>query len=189
MITISEAMAAYSICARAKVKSPRTMEWILASMKYFMNFLGGDREIATTSADDLRRFIIELQGSRRFRQHPIVRPQQDNLSPQTVETYVRGIRAFFSTLHREGLLDENPMLKVKVPRVPKKVAPTFSDKEVERLLARDIYLRPRNPANQGTVVALACGHKRDLRQRPAILERSNACSAFHGLGGVAIYRA
>ena len=64
MITISEAMAAYSICARAEGKSPQTMDWILSSMRYFMGFLGGDRELATISADDLRRFILEMQGRR-----------------------------------------------------------------------------------------------------------------------------
>ena len=42
MTTLSDALATYRICARAEAKSPRTIEWIMSSVGYFSDFLGGD---------------------------------------------------------------------------------------------------------------------------------------------------
>jgi len=49
---------------------------------------------------------------------------------------VRAIRSFFSFLEGEEILPLNPMRKVKVPRAPRKVMPTFTEAEVGRLLAQ-----------------------------------------------------
>lgn len=136
MSTFSEALTAYRICARAEGKSHRTIEWITSSVGYFVNFLGSDWDIDGVTSNDLRRFIIALQESHKYRKHPYTKPQQEKLSPQTVETYARGVRAFFGYMHREGLIDANRMQKIKMPKVPKKVVPTFSEKDLERLLAQ-----------------------------------------------------
>jgi site-specific recombinase XerD len=136
MVTLSDALNAYRICARAEGKSHRTIEWIACSVKYFGDFLGGDPDISAVTAEDFRRFIITLQQAPKFRDHPYNKPQQAKLSPQSIETYSRAIRAFFGHLHREELTPENPMRKVKMPRVPKKIVPTFSQGEIERLLAQ-----------------------------------------------------
>jgi len=58
------------------------------------------------------------------------------LSPETTAGYVRAIRNFFSFLKREELIASNPMEKVKVPKAPTKTVPTFSQREVERLLSQ-----------------------------------------------------
>ncbi|MFC1969911.1 tyrosine-type recombinase/integrase [Chloroflexota bacterium] len=131
---LSDALAAYKICARAEGKSPRTIGWVTSSVGYFAKFLGGDPDISSITADDFRRFIIALQESRKFRDHPYNKPQEQKLSAQSIETYCRAIRAFFGHLHREELIEANPVARVKMPRVPKKVVPTLSEREVEKLL-------------------------------------------------------
>jgi len=40
MTTLSDALAAYRICAQAEGKSPKTVRWIMSSMHYFGEFLG-----------------------------------------------------------------------------------------------------------------------------------------------------
>ena len=40
--------------------------------------------------------------------------------------------ASFGYLYREGFIDANPMEKVKMPKVPEIIVPTFSPKEVEK---------------------------------------------------------
>jgi integrase/recombinase XerD len=137
MATLDDALAAYRICAQAEGRSPKTMRWIMSSVTYFKEFLGPDgQDIDGITGNDLRRFIIELQQRPKFLNHPYNKPRQDKLTAQSIETYARAIRAFFSYLHREEMIDHNPMAKVKMPKVIKKVVPTFSDKEVERLLAQ-----------------------------------------------------
>lgn len=108
----------------------------MSSVTYFGEFLGAKQDIGKITGDDLRRFIISLQERPKFRNHPYNRPQKQLISAQSIETYARAIRAFFSNLYREGLIDLNPMEKVKMPRVPKKVVPTFSEKEIQRLLTQ-----------------------------------------------------
>ena len=136
MTTLSDALIAYRVCAKAEGKSPRTIEWVTSSVGYFWEFLGNNPDIVDVTADNLRRFILACQDRCKFSNHPFARPQTQKLSPHSVETYARAIRAFFSYLHGEGLIESNPMDKVKMPKVPTKVVPTFSEKELERLLAQ-----------------------------------------------------
>jgi len=135
-MTLSDALVAYKTYVRAEGKSPKTIRWVTSSIGYFADFLGPERQdITSITGNDLRRFIIALQGKQKFSQHPYNKPQQAKLSAQCIETYCRGIRAFFGYLYREGFIDTNPMAKVKMPKVPETVVPTFSEKEIERLLA------------------------------------------------------
>jgi integrase/recombinase XerD len=144
LTTLPDALTAYRICAKAEGKSPRTIEWITSSVRYFTSFLGDDQDISTITAIDLRRFIIALQGSGKYRNHPFNKPQQAKLLPQSIQTYCRAIRAFFGYLKREELIEVNPVEKVRMPKVPQKVTPTFSEKESERLLSQ-----PDKHTNEG----------------------------------------
>jgi len=59
----------------------------------------------------------------KFDNHLYNKPRQAKLSPQSIETYARAIRAFFGYLHHEGFIETNPMGKVKMPKVPEMVVP------------------------------------------------------------------
>jgi len=136
-MTLQDALVAYKTYAKAEGKSPKTIAWITSSISYFADFLGPDQQnMADISGNDLRRFIIALQGKQRLSHHPYAKPQASKLSPQSIETYCRAIRAFFGYMHREGFIETNPMEKVKMPKVPETVVPTFSEREIERLLAQ-----------------------------------------------------
>jgi len=144
-MTLQDALVAYKTYARAEGKSPRTVTWVASSVGYFAEFLGPDQQdTATITGNDLRRFIIALQSKPRFSNHPYNKPQQAKLSAQSIETYCRAIRAFFGFLKREGFIENNVMSKVKMPKVPEVVIPTFTEKELERLLAQ-----PDKSSNEG----------------------------------------
>ena len=85
MSTLSDALAAYRICAQAEGKSPRTVQWITSSVGYFADFLGGNHNISTITANDLRRFIIALQQCKKYRNHPYNKPQQARLPAQSID--------------------------------------------------------------------------------------------------------
>ena len=142
---LQDALVAYKTYARAEGKSPKTIRWITSSVGYFADFVGMEHQaIDSITGNDLRRFIIALQGKQKFSQHPYNKPQQAKLSPQSIETYCRAIRAFFGYLQREEFIEANPMAKVKMPKVPETVVPTFSEKEIEKLLAQ-----PDKRSNEG----------------------------------------
>ncbi|MFC1847860.1 tyrosine-type recombinase/integrase [Chloroflexota bacterium] len=114
----SQALAAYRTCARVEGLSPRTIEGTESAVRYFAEFLGGDVEVSSATANDLRRFIAALRDRRAFAGHPVTTTQEHTLAPHTIASYVRAIRSFFSFLEGEEILPLNPMRKVKVPRAP-----------------------------------------------------------------------
>ena len=136
-MTLQDALVAYKTYARAEGKSPKTVVWVASSAGYFAEFLGpAQQDIGTITGNDLRRFIIALQGKPKFANHPYNKQQQAKLSAQSIETYCRAIKAFFGFLKREGFIESNAIAKVKLPKVPEVVIPTFSEKELEKLLAQ-----------------------------------------------------
>jgi len=144
-MTLQDALVAYRTYARAEGKSPKTVDWVVSSVGYFADFLGPERQdIAGITGQDLRRFIIALQDKPKFSNHPYNKPQEEKLSPQSIDTYCRGIKAFFSSLSREGFTQTNPMEKVKLPKLPELVIPTLTEKEVEKFLAQ-----PNKQSSQG----------------------------------------
>jgi site-specific recombinase XerD len=136
-MTLQDALVAYKTYARAEGKSPKTIEWVTSSVSYFADFLGPERQdIASITANDLRHFIIALQDKQKFSNHPYNKPQKERLSPQSIDTCCRGIKAFFSFLSREGFMEINPTEKVRLPKLPELVIPTLTQKDVEKLLAQ-----------------------------------------------------
>ena len=107
-MTIQDALVAYRTYAKAEGKSPKTISWVVSSVGYFADFLGpGHQDIGAIKGNDLRRFIIALQEKPKFANHPYNKPQQATLSAQSIETYCRGIRAFFAFLKRESFIRTN----------------------------------------------------------------------------------
>lgn len=144
-MTLQDALVAYKTYANAEGQSPNTVSWVVSSVRYFVDFLGPEKhEINLITGDDLRRFIIMLRDKPKFANHPYNKQQKVALSPQSIETYYRGIKAFFGFLNREEFTTNNVMAKVKAPKVPDIVIPTFSEKEIVKLLAQ-----PNKGTNQG----------------------------------------
>jgi len=136
-MTLQDALIAYKTYARAEGKSPKTVAWVTSSVGYFAEFLGpGQQDIGIITGNDLRRFIIALRDKPKFANHPYNKPQQTKLSVQSIETYCRAVKTFFGFLKREGFTENNTMEKVKMPKVPEVIIPTFSEKEIARILAQ-----------------------------------------------------
>jgi len=137
LTTLSDALAAYRICAKAEGKSPKTVDWIADAIRYFSQFLGDQaNDLGNVNAQSLRQFILALQTKKTFSEHRFTPPQEKPVSPDTVASYTRAIKSFFSFLEREELIPSNPVAKVKVPKTPKRNMPTFSEEDLVRLFAQ-----------------------------------------------------
>lgn len=136
-MTIQDALTAYRTYAKAEGKSPKTISWVTSSMGYLAEFLGPkQQDIGMIKGNDLRRFIIALQDKPKFSNHPYNKSQTAKLSARSIETYCRGIRSFFAFLKREGFIRTNVVARVTMPKVPEIVIPTFSEKEITKLLSQ-----------------------------------------------------
>jgi len=137
LTTLRDALAAYHICAKAEGMSPKTVGWVTDAMRYFSEFLGDEAsDLGNINAQSLRQFILVLQTKKAFSNHRFTRPQDKLLSPETIASYTRAIKSFFSFLEREEFIPTNPVARVKIPKTPSKNMPTFSEKELERIFAQ-----------------------------------------------------
>lgn len=123
---------------RSEGKSPRTVEYYSRVLNYYLRYL--EAEGYSTSLGDLtlevaREFVLHLQTRRKWDGHVNGSSADARLSPMSVQNYVRGIRAFFSWLHREGYTDVNVLASLKPPKAPRKLVDVLTNDEVARILA------------------------------------------------------
>jgi len=135
---LSNLIGGYCLCAQSEAKSSKTIEIVRSSVRYLAEFLrsqGLSTDAADIGASEIRMFIVHLQQENRFSSHPYAKPQQGKLSGHTINCYLRSIRAFWSWLVSEGIADTNPFTKIKIPKPPRKIIPTFSKLQLQTLLS------------------------------------------------------
>ena len=134
---LSSLIDGYCLCAQSEAKSPKTIEMVRSSVRYLEEFLcsqGLSTDVADIGVSEIRIFIVHLQQKNRFSSHLYAKPQQGRLSGHTVNCYLRSIRAFWSWLLSEEIVDSNPFTKIRIPKPPGKIIPTFSKPQLQALL-------------------------------------------------------
>ncbi len=136
-IELSSLIGGYRLCAQTEGKSKKTIQTVADSVSYLERFLRSEGltiDVTEIGPGEIRAFILHLQQKRCFSDHPFVRSQERGLSRHTISCYLRSIRAFWSWLISEGVVEETPFARVKIPKAPRKVIPTFSDSQIRALL-------------------------------------------------------
>ena len=147
VLTLPQLIAYYETTNRAEGKSPKTISWYSANLVRFHAYLRSRHPTKSVDHIDtqlLREYVIYLLKQRRFQDHPNRSPQDEPLSAATIHGHVRTIRAFFSWLSAEGIIDSNPAQALKPPKVPRKVVSTLSDAEINAILSS---LHPSSPSD------------------------------------------
>ena len=127
----------YKLYARTEGKSPKTIEITTTAVTVFRAFLeakGFSTDVGEIGTPELREFILHLQQVKAFEHHRFAKPQNKGLSGHAINCYLRAVRAFWSWLVREEIIEINPFDKLRIPQPPKKVIPTFSESQIQALL-------------------------------------------------------
>jgi len=135
--TLSELIDYYEVCNRTEGKSHRTIEWYSANLKRFRSYLKNRHLSESLDIIDkklLREYVLYLLKRNRFENHPYTPVRLEPLSTATVHCHVRTLRAFFSWLVNEGLIEENIARDLKPPKLVKKAICTLSDAEIVAIL-------------------------------------------------------
>lgn len=74
--------------------------------------------------------MLTRQQEQAFTNSPFTRPQDRTLSPESMASYMRATKTFFSVLECEELIASNPVEKVKLARTPRKAMPVLSEQEL-----------------------------------------------------------
>jgi site-specific recombinase XerD len=130
-------VAGYQLCASTEGKSPRSIQAVTSSVKYFQRFLATQPEsvhLTDVTRQEIRGFIAYLQKAQCYAAHPNTPVQDKSLSGHTINCYARSLRIFYSWLVSEEIIKIHPFNSVKIPRPPVKVIPAFSGSQIEQLL-------------------------------------------------------
>jgi site-specific recombinase XerD len=134
---LDQLIRGYQLCATTEGKSPKAIAIVTSSVSYFRDFLvseGRSREVTQVSRYEIRDFTLYLQQKKCFSNHRFTPVQDRGLSGYTINCYLRSLRIFFSWLVSEDIIDTNPFERVKIPRPPRKVIPTFTDSQLQLFL-------------------------------------------------------
>jgi len=144
---LTECIDYYEVCNRAEGKSLKTIVWYSANLKRFHNYLKSRHlpdSIDNIDTKLLREYVLYLIKRNRYDGHPYTPVKIETLSTATVHGHVRILRAFFSWLVAEGLIENNVATDLKPPKVARKVVSTLSDEEIRAILNT---FNPTNPSD------------------------------------------
>ncbi|MFC2058157.1 tyrosine-type recombinase/integrase [Chloroflexota bacterium] len=128
----------YRLCARTEGKSEETITLKTTAVGQLADFLRSQRlstEVSQIGVQSLRKFILYLQERKAFSNTPSAKPKNKCLSAQTINDYMRSIRAFWSWLVREEYITSNPFSKLVIPKPPRLVIKPYSEEELNALIA------------------------------------------------------
>jgi integrase/recombinase XerD len=129
----------YCLCARSEGKSPKYISLVVTAARSLLRYLKENTlptDISKIDVRQLRGFILYLQKAKRFQNHRFARPQENGLAGHTINAYLRSLSAFWSWLEREGIIQQNPFTQIRIPKAPQKIIPTFSEQQIQALLAQ-----------------------------------------------------
>jgi len=118
-MTLAEAKELFRIFCHSRGLSKRTLEIYGEAIRELERLLGGPGAPLPSRAD-MQRFSAHLF--------------ERNLKPTTVSIKLRAIRSFLNFLFREGLIEENPMHGLPLPKVPRKFPRILTPDQVAALL-------------------------------------------------------
>ena len=155
---LSEAWTRYSAEASRLIR-PRTMCSYRQAASALVEAVGGSASLDSVSASRIEALVA-------------ARP------PQTRNTYIRALSAFFSWCVAHDLAASNPAAKVKKAKIPKRTPAVFSPADARRLLSIAATVHPRS------VAYFALGLFAGLRpEEAARIRPSDILNGYVVLGG------
>lgn len=111
----------FLISCKVDELSPRTLDDYQVKVGRFVTWLTTNHiyEPNDITTHHIRLFLLSLQ---------------ETCCARSVKSYHGTINRFFSWMVAEGILEVNPMLKIRKPRVPKKIINVFTDDHIAAML-------------------------------------------------------
>jgi integrase/recombinase XerC len=137
-LSLNQLLDEYSLSLGALNRSAKTVTWYLQILRSYFLFLASAsllKPIEQLGIQELRSYIVHLQHAGRWANKPNIRKAEGELSPYSVQGHVRAIKAFWSWLQKEGHIDNNPLAKLPLPKVPQKPVDVLPREQIMRLLS------------------------------------------------------
>ena len=128
-MSIENLLLKYKLTAEAEGSSAKTFAHVNLSVRLFSDFLGGITDAGQVTADDLRHFIVYLRQRPKWTGKR--KQKNEKLSANTINTYVRGIKAFWAWLEREEIIKDNPLQAVRSPKLADRLPKVIPDEQMK----------------------------------------------------------
>jgi site-specific recombinase XerD len=153
---ISQLTESYLLALQAYRRRPGTLDMYRRVLDRFLGFLdeilGRVPALEDLNANSARGYLIELQQSPRYRNHPF-RDPGGLISPSTINQHARCLRAFANWLYQEEYTGDHLLRRLKLPKVPKVEMNPLSSAEVRQVLA-SLDSKSVNGRRSAAIVAL-----------------------------------
>ncbi|MFZ2488970.1 MAG: tyrosine-type recombinase/integrase [Anaerolineae bacterium] len=131
---LSEAIESLAVATLADGRSERTAGDYRQKLGALLTFLG-DRDVATITVDELRRFVVGLRTrSSRYAGHPARDELAGGLSPASIAGYIRALKRLFAWLVEEGVTVSNPARRIKTPKIARGEPKAYHADDFPKLL-------------------------------------------------------
>ncbi len=139
-ITLSTLVDYYASAQQVKGCSKKTLIGLRSNLGKFIRYLeaqGHSLKLADLSVQDARAYVAYLQGTvNKYDGHKFTLPHPNStLSPVTVHTHVRSLRAFSNWLAKQGYAKAPPFALLELPKLPQKKIDVLSPDEIRQILA------------------------------------------------------
>jgi len=135
---LAELAKDFELFNKTEGKSPKTIRWYNQSLTQFHRFLI-ESEQSTRLADlgetEVREFILYLQEKTRWQDHPRMVKKEGKLAAISIQTYIRGLRAFFNWLYKQGYTEENRLANLKPPKAQNRIAQILTEAEIKEIFS------------------------------------------------------
>ena len=126
----------YALSLKALNRSQKTIDWYLDILRKFFDHLSRNnmlKPIEQLGSQELKAYLLHLQQRERWPNNKYIK-DKGKLSPFSIQGVARAIKAFWSWLEKEGFIDENPLEKFPLPKVPKNLIKTITVPDMKALL-------------------------------------------------------
>ena len=119
-INIQQAYEKFILSCRNKNLSVKTIQYYESEYNRFSHYVNQHDSVKTITSQLIQQYCLHLQ-------------TETNANDVSIQTYMRGIRAFCYYLMRTDYI---PTFHITLPRAQKKIKPTYTDAELETLLKK-----------------------------------------------------
>ena len=119
-MTLQSAIEEFLIDQQVRGNSPKTLRYYRQTLRFFTEYTGSI-PVSEVTLSVCKRYFLHLS--------------QKNVTTTTVQTYIRGLRAFLAWCYAEGYISENIPARFKLPKAQRKTVDVLTDDEIQRLFS------------------------------------------------------
>lgn len=151
---LSWAVQSFLTYCESRNLSPRTIQFYDEKLTDWVRLLRDPCPTQVTT-DQIRDLIVYWKHSHRL--FPQLPPKERGigLAPSTINGYIRALKAFFSFLVDDGLIESNPASRIKLLKVPANLGQVLTPAELRALIRASAGTALLDRRNHALVLVLA----------------------------------